>query len=56
MDTEPTVTNIPKTYILWVMIIDNETLQAVDSYPAEIANMADLGQAQLAARLMAGIL
>ncbi len=53
---EPTTTVEDKTYTLWVVVVDTETQQAVDLYPAEIADMDNLWQARLAARLMAGVM
>ena len=43
-------------YTLWVMVVDTETNQPVDLYVAEINDMDSLEQAQLAAKLMAGIM
>ena len=45
-----------KTYTLWVIVIDTETKLPVDLYPAEIADMNNLEQAKLAAKLMAGVM
>ncbi len=44
-----------KTYTLWVLVVDTETKQTVDLYPAEIADMSNLEQARLAAKFMAGL-
>lgn len=45
-----------KTYTLWVIVVDTDTRLPVDLYPAEIADMDNLEQAQLAAKLMAGVM
>lgn len=43
-----------RTYTLWVVVVDKETNKIVDIHPAEIKDMDNLAQAQIAARLMAG--
>ena len=45
-----------RVYTLYVVVVDTETKDIIDLYPAEIADMDNLDQARLAARLMAGVM